>query len=338
MQVYLLLTEKCNLNCKMCIRGDKNDSELSLETVHKIKCLQEFSNHDVVITGGEPTVCKEFESIVLFFKKRAKSVTICTNGIVDYYINKQFFSPNVSIQISIDGEETAHDSIRGNGTFRQTFRTISKLESLCIPYTISTVVNRNNVKTMKNLADELSHLKCMKYWNVSYEMPFGHASIDDLMPAEDWNAFVDQMLEYVSFRMRIQKMFPFEIYKKYRSSIDDILKKNRCANCGSGKQKIYVYPDLSVFPCTCLTDFNLGSLRDYPLSFLLKTKQARLFSDYTIQPNAICRKCEYLKICNGGCIGMSYHFFHELGWGDIRCPIIRDSNEYVFCKSSVNCI
>ena len=35
-----------------------------------------------------------------------------------------------------------------------------------------------------------------------------------------------------------------------------------------------------------------------------------------------CSKCKYLKVCNGGCIGMSYHYFKKIGMGDYRCPLI----------------
>ena len=52
MQIYLLLTERCNLNCKMCIRGDKTNKELTLADFKDMVSLEEFAEHDIVITGG----------------------------------------------------------------------------------------------------------------------------------------------------------------------------------------------------------------------------------------------------------------------------------------------
>lgn len=210
MQLYLLLTEKCNLNCKMCIRGDKSNRELSLCDIKGIQSIEELSTHDIVITGGEPTLCKNFIQIVDFLKGKCKSLSICTNGTTDYYINKDFLDSKVSIQISLDGTREIHDLIRGENSFDQIINTISKLEALEIPFTVSSVVNKNNTFCMKNLADILGGYKYLKYWNLSYEMPFGHADIKDILSSEQWNSFVDNMLEYVQFRMKIQKMFPFD--------------------------------------------------------------------------------------------------------------------------------
>ena len=325
MQIYLLLTERCNLNCKMCIRGNKTNKELSLIDFEDIVSLEEFADHDIVITGGEPTLCKDFISIVSYLKDKCKSISVCTNGTTDFYINKEFLDSRIKIQISIDGTEDIHDSIRGRNSFKRILSTVSKLEALDIPYTISSVVNKSNAICMKDLADILGNFKHMKYWNISYEMPFGHADIKELMPTEDWNAFVDNMLDYVCFKMKIQKMFPFELFDKNKERLEEIFKDHRCSNCGSGRNKIYIYPDLYVYPCTCLTDFCLGNLKDSSLTQIMNTDLALRFADYTVLPESKCQNCEYLKYCNGGCIGMSYHYFNKLGCGDIRCPKLRNS-------------
>lgn len=325
MQIYLLLTERCNLNCKMCIREDKTNKELTLAELKDLVSLEEFAEHNIVITGGEPTLCKEFVPIVSYLKGICKSISICTNGTTDFYVNKEFVDSQINIQISIDGTEDIHDSIRGLHSFKHIVKTISKLESLEIPYTISSVVNKDNAVCMKDLANFLGTLKQMKYWNISYEMPFGHAKLQDLMLAEEWNSFVDDMLDYVWFKMKIQKMFPFELFDKNKDKLDEIFKGRKCSNCGSGRNKIYIYPDFSVYPCTCLTDFCLGNLRESSLAKIMNTDLANKFADYTVLPESKCQNCEYLKYCNGGCIGMSYHYFNKIGCGDIRCPKLRNS-------------
>lgn len=323
MQIYLLLTEKCNLNCKMCIRGDKNSNELSIGMLDEIKNVQEFQEHDVVVTGGEPTLCSDFEKIVYKLAEIAKTVSICSNGMNDSYIQDGFFKPNMKVQISLDGTEEYHDVIRGKGSFNKIIRTITKLDKLSVPYSVASVVSKKNISCMFALSDILKDFKNMQYWTISYEMPFGNASFDDMMSTENWNAFVDKMLDRVNYRMKIQKLFPFDLFIKYKDKLDALYADKSCANCGSGKDKIYVYPDLNVYPCTCLTDFYLGSLKENSLSELLSTKDLMKFSNYQVLDNSICRRCDFLKYCNGGCIGMSYNYFKELGRGDIRCPKLR---------------
>lgn len=325
MQLYLLLTEKCNLRCKMCIRGDKSSKEMSLADFRTLKSLDEFSKHDIVITGGEPTLCNDFIPIVKYLKEIAKSISICTNGTTDYYLNREFADLHVNVQVSIDGTEKLHDGIRGKNSYKHIMGTVERLETLGIPYTISSVVNKNNASGMKDLSSVLEKFKYMKYWNISYEMPFGYAEMKDVMPAEEWNAFVDEMLDNVCFRMKIQKMFPFDLYDKNKDTLVELFKNGKCSNCGSGRNKIYIYPDFSVYPCTCLTDFCLGNLKENTLSSIMQTDMAQRFADYSVLPDSICQECKYLRYCNGGCIGMSYHYFKKIGCGDIRCPKLQKS-------------
>lgn len=285
-----------------------------------INSIEELKEHDIVITGGEPTLCKDFIPIIKFLKDKCRSISICTNGTSDFYISEELIDSNINIQISLDGTEEVHNTIRGNRSFERIMSTIAKLENLGIYYTISSVVSRINISCMEQLADILKTFRYMKYWNISYEMPFGHADISEVIPTEQWNKFVDRMLDYVYFRMKIQKMFPFDLFDKNKDKLDELFRGKKCSNCGSGRNKIYIYPDLRVYPCTCLTDFCLGNLKELPLSEIMQKEEAYKFSNYTVHPDSECYSCEYLKYCNGGCIGMSYHYFDELGYGDVRCP------------------
>lgn len=320
MQVYLLLTEKCNLDCRMCIRGSKNQIELSLSDLKNLNNLDGFENYDVVVTGGEPTLCKDFEPIIDFLSARSKSVTVCTNGIKNNYITQEFFKKNISIQISVDGTEKVHNYIRGNNTYSQTIETITKLEKLNIPYTIATVVSKKNVDCIFDLVSTLSSLQSLKHWSISYEMPFGTAGFNNMMTCKEWNDFVDELLDCVDFKLIVRKLFPFDLFEKYKNKLDTLLAGRTCYNCGSGKSKIYIYPDLTVYPCTCLTDFPIGNLKDDSLSNILNNSKCNIFSNYKVKVDSYCSNCEYLKFCNGGCIGMSYNYFKEIGCGDIRCP------------------
>lgn len=321
LQIYLLLTENCNLNCSMCIRGRQNGVNIDFDILKKLDCVNEIGSHDIVITGGEPTLHPEFREIVTFMCNQAKTVTVTSNGTLNYYLEQELLKDNLFFQISLDGDQYTHDGIRGNGAFRKTLNTIKKLDEIGAQYSIATVASRKNKEAMLELANILSTLSHMRYWRISYEMPFGSASFDNMMTATEWNKFVDFMLENVGFRMKIQKIFPFELYDARKNELENLVNKsNRCFNCGSGKNKIYIYPDYNVYSCTCLTDFCLGNLKKLSLSEILNGNEIEKFAKYRLSADTVCNKCEYKKFCNGGCIGMSYHYFGELGKGDIRCP------------------
>lgn len=282
----------------------------------------DFSDHDIVITGGEPSLHKRYSDIVRVMSEKAKTVTVTSNGTLDLQLDKLKNLENLFFQISLDGDEKIHDRIRGNNAFSRAWHTLQMMEFLQIKYSVASVVSIKNRFGIFDLIDKLEKLKSMAYWRVSYEMPFGSASgIEDIMSAEEWNSFVDDILKKVNFRLKIKKLFPFNLYEKRWIDLEQTaFKCRRSINCGSGVNKIYIYPDFRVYPCTCLTDFCVGQLGKQLFCEIMNGEKIKTFSEYGLKHESDCLDCKYMSVCNGGCIGMSYHYFGKLGMGDLRCP------------------
>ena len=330
MQIYMLITNKCNLSCSICIRvSDCSDTiEMDYKTYTETLLANDFSNADIIITGGEPTMHDSFCEIVDFTCRYAKNVSVTTNGTMAYYIDSLSNKENLSFQVSLDGDEITNDAIRGVGAYSRIANTLNKFEKHHINYCVASVVSKKNKDSIKNLVPFLSSLKSMQNWRISYEMPFGNSGFSDMLTADEWNSFVDDIIKSVNFRLRIQKIFPFKLYdKKILEAEGFELQSKRCFNCGSGRDKIYVYPDYSVYSCTCLTDFCLGNLKENTFEDIILGNEIKKFSEYKIDSDVPCSECKYYAFCKGGCIGMSYHYFGLIGKGDIRCPILRSYYE-----------
>ncbi len=324
MQIYLLLTENCNLNCSMCIRGKQKGVDLDFDRLQRIVDENDFAEHDIVITGGEPFLHREFVRIVKLMCSVSRTVTVASNGTCGEHLDELVPYENLSFQISLDGGKEKHDQIRGEKAFERTWQTLLRLEKLTLNYAVASVVSHKNRDEIAALIPELEKLSHMKYWRVSYEMPFGSAGFEAMMSADEWNCFVDELLGRVNFRLLIQKIFPFDLYEKEKVRLEQAPSgRKRNLNCGSGRNKIYVYPDFKVYPCTCLTDFCVGDLSKQTLIEILNGERNKIFAEYKLADEAECHNCEYRKFCNGGCMGMSYHYYGKLGMGDIRCPKLR---------------
>lgn len=321
MQFYILLTEKCNLNCPMCIRGKQDGQEMDFERIKVLPFTDTISQDVVILTGGEPTFHPHFEEIVRFFASKCRLVVITTNGTTGYDFEKLSGIHNIHIQVSVDGDEKSHDAIRGQGNFRRSFTCVENLDSLSMKYSIATVASRKNMTSLDNLISSISKLNNMAYWKVSYEMPFETKDYNDMLSADEWNSLVNHLISITPFKLKIQKIFPIELYDAHFEELLETV-GSRCHNCGGGTDKVYIYPDFNVYPCTCLTDFPVGNLLTESIQDILDSKMMKLFSDYQIIETSKCNNCKYKKLCNGGCIGMSYHYFGRLGMGDVRCPLI----------------
>ena len=326
MQMYLLLNNTCNLHCSFCIRGEqKSQLSLDIDALKNVLSRNNFFDYYLLITGGEPSLHKHLPDIIEICQYYFNGVSINTNGVKSEWIDrcKNF---NFHVQISLDGTKEYHNMLRGNGkidVYSAVMITISKLNQLAIPYNISTTVGNENYENIKILCEIMNKMPGMKYWRVSPQLPFGFGyNIDNVLGVKRWNNLVDFLLDNAGVLLSVKKLFDFYILEGYLQN-NPYRRNFKKRNCGSVKYKIYVYPDFTVYPCTCLTDFPIGNLLNSNLNNILKSKEAVLFSDYHVLSDSTCNDCKYLDICNGGCIGMSYYFFGKLGCGDGRCQLMK---------------
>ena len=112
MQIYLLLTESCNLNCSYCIRGNKKNEYIDVSILKQIIKRNDFSDCQVLLTGGEPLLHPQIFEITNFCLDSFKYVAINTNATM--YKKCQIpKSDRLHLQISLDGNELIHNRIRG---------------------------------------------------------------------------------------------------------------------------------------------------------------------------------------------------------------------------------
>lgn len=324
MQLYLLVNQRCNLNCNFCIRGNKNKSpdDINIQTLKNILKSNDFSKYTLMLTGGEPSL-SDLANIIQICTDHFKKICINTNGVYNNWL-KKLRTKNIHIQISIDGDKEVHNRIRSQGQdiFAKINETIRIINTLEIPYNISTTVTKQNYKNIFQFFKEIENFPKMKYWKVSPALPFGCEILKNTISINEWNELVDFILEKASVPVKIKKLFDFELLDRFIDS-GKIKNLNIISNCGDVKSKIYVYPDFTVYPCTCLTDFPIGNLAKQNLEEIIHSENAQKFLKYKVKKNSSCASCKYLSYCNGGCIGMSWNYFGQLGIGDFRCPLVK---------------
>ena len=93
--IRMSITDVCNFKCGYCLPNgyqvDKSDNRkfLHLDEIKRLaKCFSELGVNKIRITGGEPTVRKDFFEIIKGLKVDAgiKKVVITTNG---YHLDKK---------------------------------------------------------------------------------------------------------------------------------------------------------------------------------------------------------------------------------------------------------
>lgn len=322
MQIYILLTNNCNLSCSHCIRTDKSNTTLSKQELNILFKNVDFSNNQIILTGGEPSLHPDFNYVLEKASEQAKKITICTNGINNYYFEK-IRNLNIHLQFSIDGSRKYHNKIRGLDSFDKIIENIQLAQKYNISHSISTVVNKLNINSINEMLDDLRKIVKSGYVRFNTQMNFGNSSEEDILNIEEWNSFVDKV-KSIKFPIpiRADKLFDFDAVEKLSCDELSNLSKNAVKNCGNCTHKVYIYPDLNVYSCTCLDSFPVGNLMKDNLDEILLSKASKKFINYSPKLEQTCMDCKYLELCNGGCIGTSLKKYKEFGYGDPRCPKI----------------
>lgn len=141
MHYHIVLTEKCNLNCKYCYEKSMNEFDNGLEEkfnfdfsdpcVSQIKVdeLKSFIEKDkeavIVFYGGEPLL--QIDKIKEIMDNINVPFRMQTNGILLHLLEPKYLNKITKILISLDGSEEVTDKYRGKGTYE---KVISNIETM----------------------------------------------------------------------------------------------------------------------------------------------------------------------------------------------------------------
>ncbi len=178
-RIVIELTNRCNLCCQHCFDEQHSATgKLPLPLVEKV--IQEGRDcniNEICFTGGEPTLHRDFNTIVRRVSEADYSFSFVSNGVSFsqiYPLLLEFRQWFTGVTFSLDGaREATHDQIRGKGSYRHVMRAVSVSVFKDLPFTLNMVLTRKNqgeVEEMVNLAKRLG----------SGGVRFGH-----LMPTAD---------------------------------------------------------------------------------------------------------------------------------------------------------
>jgi cyclic pyranopterin phosphate synthase len=139
--IRLSISDVCNFKCGYCLpdgyKIDKSDNRtfINIEEIRRLaKALSELGVSKIRLTGGEPTVRKDFFEIVKILKKNSgiKKTVITTNGYrLDKIANDIKNSGLDGINISVDSlNADTFKKITGHDRLEEILRGIKKLKNL----------------------------------------------------------------------------------------------------------------------------------------------------------------------------------------------------------------
>ena len=192
--IFWECTLKCNLSCLHCGSDCKTDSTVKdmptsdfLRAVDQISKDIEPNKTLIVLTGGEPLIRKDIETVGDALYQRGYPWGLVTNGMLlsKQRLNSLMNSGLRAITISLDGLEESHNWLRGNSkSFSNAINAINLLpKTQELKYDIVTCVNRKNFKDIPKLRDLLIQMG-VKEWRIFTIFPIGRAKQNELLQLE----------------------------------------------------------------------------------------------------------------------------------------------------------
>lgn len=298
--LHLYLTNRCNLSCPHCymFSGKPNKNELS--TAEILKLLTDYrdiaNGAKVTISGGEPSLHRDFEKIIIEADKLGLKTTLLTNGSLLDSEKIRLIAPHInSAQISIDGFSEESDScIRGKGHFDKAIAAVEEFLNNGVETSIAVTpmleLLRKNETKYADFASSLMERFSGKPFRVKFAEELSSGRM--IRPTKEENE------EYSKIVRSIQKKV-YDVEYPLIEFVETMSNDVVLDNCMFGELAVASNGDVFLCP-------ELGQLA--PIANIRKTpfdaiyRKAKLVQEATSVYNlSPCNGCELRYICGGGC-------------------------------------
>ncbi len=180
---WLEITTQCPHRCRHCFLGTRlNHGYAPLPTIHQaLEEIPTWQVAEVVISGGEPTMHRDFLAILDNSRHVATRVRVLTNGWTQRpEVIHALAQPDVAVEIPLFGLATDHDWMtRTPGSFHRIRTSLDRYRQAGVNLTLTTTLTRRTraaLPALQELAEQL-------------EIPFAPSALSYQGTARDqWDA------------------------------------------------------------------------------------------------------------------------------------------------------
>jgi len=322
------LTERCNLRCTHCYQNGGKTGEMSLgqikaviaEIEEMIKAWSEaygiaFSP-SFNITGGEPFLHRDIFEILEELRRRHFDVYLLSNGTLINREKAKLLSwlGIKGVQVSIEGPEEIHDSIRGKGSFVSSLKGVGHLigEGMKVSFNVTlSDINADHFRDMLSLSSSLG----VERLGFSRLVPSGRgAGLLDRMLEKD--RLRDLYREIFSLDCRSPEIVTGDPVASQMSGPDDISDADSVATggCAAGVSGFTILPDGTITPCRRLP-VPIGNVRKDSLREVWATSVVLEALRDKKRYKGKCGRCKRWANCRG-CRAIAYAYARAKGEND----------------------
>lgn len=327
------LTERCNLACSHCYQTGGHVNELSYGEIEEV--IEEIAetvsswreryevdfSPSVNITGGEPFLREDLFKVLSSFHDSGFETYLLTNGIlVDKAKAEQLFRAGVKgVQVSVEGPEKVHESIRGKHSFAASMRGVRCLLEAGLQVTLNSTISRLNAEYIFNMIELASGLGV-------HRLGFSR-----LVPSGRGETLLKEMLKTGEVKELYNKIFSCDHLSGLEIVTGDPVasqlrrKPDRAdagdvplGGCAAGISGLTIMPDGTVVPCRRLP-VPIGNVRKDSLREIWSVSPVLNDLRDRGKYRGKCGSCSRWANCRG-CRAIAYSWSLARGKGDLLAP------------------
>jgi radical SAM protein with 4Fe4S-binding SPASM domain len=322
------LTERCNLRCRHCYQAGKHVEEMPPDAVKSeidgatemFKAWEAEYGMKVApsihFTGGEPFLYEGLWDVVTYAREQDYAVALMSNGcLVTAEDAQQASHLGVSdIQVSLEGEEGLHDSIRGKGSFAAMAKGVEQLVAAGNRVTANVTLSRLNVDFIEETTAVAKKIGCHGI-GFSRVVPCGRGTsfIESLLSPHELKHAYQKMAMLNSPAYEVRSGDP--LAGTFMAADDAVESPLTLAGCSAGFSGVTVTSDGSVMPCRRI-GLVAGNLKEKPLRAIWASSdllwQLRTRESY----RGRCGSCPRWAACRG-CRAVAYAYSIARGKPDL---------------------
>ncbi|RPI35433.1 MAG: radical SAM protein [Nitrospiraceae bacterium] len=326
--IQLHLTERCNLRCRHCYQTGELSDEMSLSEIKALidevsDMLRDWSeNYNIAfapsfnVTGGEPFLMRDIFSVLEELTKKGFDTYLLSNGILISRKKAETLAELgvKGVQISIEGPEDIHDSIRGTGSMSSSIKGIQNLLGAGIEVTLNTTLSDINASHFMDVIELASSLGVQRV-GFSRLVPSGRGKglLNSMLTGAVLKDLYTEIFSLSTPCLQIVTGDPVASQMKM-PVIEDSNGKVPTGGCAAGVSGLTILPDGTVTPCRRLP-VHVGNVRKDSLREIWATsgvlRGLRDKSGYAGK----CGRCRRWAICRG-CRAIAYAHVRAGGNGD----------------------
>lgn len=281
--IFLYVTERCQLRCRHCYMGERLSRGQSMEygfALDVMSYCRRLGAKYLTFVGGEPTLHADLPRLVakaneLGFEK----VYIDTNALRADELMVIPADYLAYVRVSLDGGSPAsHDRVRGKGKFAQTISSIEALVRSGYSVAVTCTVfpfSIHEAPELLVLADSLGI--SLVNFHVFSEEGCGAGKSEWSLPPEKW-------MEFCAFLERTKDQYRASIWYPPSWGREDEIREyatrgfQGCLGCTL--DRLSIFPDGTCYVCSLLfdTSLNYGQLSEHGLVLNRGENEFELFT------------------------------------------------------------